>query len=111
MGSPQTSHWKCGGPHNPRNCDYSSVHTIRANAFGHYDMLDTDQTRYNPAMRLLPIIFIALAGSLIAGEPTPAYPLWDGQESVAEYAKKVNLPPTKTLDLGSSDARILVWID
>jgi hypothetical protein len=27
-------------------------------------------------MRLLPLIFIILAGSLVAGEPTTAYPLW-----------------------------------
>ena len=29
-----------------------------------------------------------------------AWPLWDGHESVASYAKRVNLPPIKTLDLG-----------
>ncbi len=52
-------------------------------------------------MRLLPLIVIVLAGSLAASEPAPAYPLWDGVESVADYAKKVNLPPTKTLDLGN----------
>jgi hypothetical protein len=32
------------------------------------------QTRYNLAMRMLPLIF-AIAGSLAASEPTPAYPL------------------------------------
>ncbi len=36
-----------------------------------------------------------------ASEPAPFYPLWDGVESVGDYAKKVNLPPTKTLDLGN----------
>ena len=41
-------------------------------------------------MRLLPIIIFMLAGSLVAAEPT-AYPLWDGHESVADYAKKVNM--------------------
>ena len=44
----------------------------------------------------------------MAGEP--AYPLWDGQESVAEYAKKVGLPATKTLDLGGGVKMELVLI-
>jgi hypothetical protein len=57
-------------------------------------------------MRLLPLIFM-LAGSLVAGEPT-AYPLWDGSESVADYARKVNLPVTKTLDLGGGVERNLL---
>ena len=51
-------------------------------------------------MRLLPLIFM-LAGSLAASEPTE-YPLWDGSESVAEYAKRVNLPPS--LPVGSLSA-------
>ena len=58
-------------------------------------------------MRYLPIVFVVL-GSVSAGEP--AYPLWDGSESVAEYAKKVNLPPTKTLDLGNGVNMELVLI-
>jgi formylglycine-generating enzyme required for sulfatase activity len=29
------------------------------------------------------------------------YPLWDGAESVASYARRVGLPPAKTLDLGN----------
>src|SRR5471032_832039 len=61
-------------------------------------------------MRLLLLVILMLAGSLFAGEPTPAYPLWDGQESVADYAKKVNLPPTKTLDLGNGVNMELVLI-
>ncbi|MBI3829178.1 MAG: formylglycine-generating enzyme family protein [Planctomycetes bacterium] len=32
----------------------------------------------------------------------PDFPAWDGQESVADYAMRAGLPPTKTLDLGSS---------
>jgi formylglycine-generating enzyme required for sulfatase activity len=58
-------------------------------------------------MRLMPLILM-LAGSLVAGEP--AFPLWDGSESVAEYAKKVNLPPKKTLDLGNGVKLELVLI-
>ena len=64
-------------------------------------------------MRLLPLIFfVTLAGSLSASKPaaTPVYLLWDGSESVAEYAKKVNLPATKTLELGNGIKIELVLI-
>src|SRR5476651_632869 len=64
----------------------------------------------NAAMRLLPIILLMLAESLVAAETTPMYPLWGGQESVAEYARKVNLPPTKTLDLGNGVKLELVLV-
>ena len=52
-------------------------------------------------MRPLPLLILALtlASSLPAAEP---YPLWDGHETVADYARRVNLPPTKTLDLGDN---------
>ena len=59
-------------------------------------------------MRLSPLLFFALTGSLLAGEQT--YPLWDGSESVADYAKRVNLPATKTLDLGDGVKMELVLI-
>jgi formylglycine-generating enzyme required for sulfatase activity len=49
-------------------------------------------------MRFLLFILLGLAASLAASEPV--YPLWDGHESIADYAKRVDLPPTKTLDLG-----------
>ncbi len=61
-------------------------------------------------MRLLPLIVIVLAGSLSASEPASTYPLWDGRESVADYAKRVNLSPTKTLDLGNGVKLELVLI-
>jgi formylglycine-generating enzyme required for sulfatase activity len=58
-------------------------------------------------MRFQSLIILALSGSLLAAEP---YPLWDGKESVAEYAQKVNLPPTKSLDLGNDVKLDLVLI-
>ena len=57
----------------------------------------------------LAVICIVLAGSLVAGEPN-VYPLWAGSESVADYAKRVNLPPTQTLDLGNNVKLELVLI-
>ena len=59
-------------------------------------------------MRLSPLFLLALTGSLLAGEAS--YPLWDGSESVADYAKRVNLPPTQTLDLGNNVKLELVLI-
>ena len=66
---------------------------------------------YNPAMRLLSLFFFVLAGSLSASElPTPAYPFWDAHESVADYATRVNLPSTKTLELSNGVKLELVLI-
>ena len=65
-----------------------------------------------PAMRLLLIFILVLAGALSASESVPSsvHPLWDGSESVADYAKKINLPPTQTLDLGNGVKLDLVLI-
>ena len=59
-------------------------------------------------MRPLPLLLLLFIGSLSASEQT--YPLWDGVEFVADYAKKVNLPVTKTLDLGNGVKLELVLI-
>jgi formylglycine-generating enzyme required for sulfatase activity len=59
-------------------------------------------------MRLLSLLLLMPTAWLIAAEPQ--YPLWDGHESVADYAKKVNLPPTKTLDLGNGVKMELVLV-
>ena len=62
-------------------------------------------------MRLLALFFFVLAGSLSASElPTPAYPFWDAHESVADYATRVNLPSTKTLELSNGVKLELVLI-
>jgi len=48
-----------------------------------------------------------------AAEPNDAksaHPLWDGQETIEHYAKRTNLPPTKTLDLGNGVNLELVLI-
>ena len=42
-------------------------------------------------------------------KPQP-WPLWDGRESVADCAKRVNLPATQTLDLGNGVNLELVLI-
>src|SRR5215831_17336339 len=57
--------------------------------------------------RLWPLTFVLL-GSALASEAQ--YPLWDGHESVADYAKRVNLPTTRTLDLGNDVKLELVLI-
>jgi len=59
-------------------------------------------------MRYPLLLCLALLGTALAGEP--AYPLWDGHESIEQYAKKVILPPTKTLDLGNGVKLELVLI-
>ena len=58
------------------------------------------------------VLVLVLAGSLSASElgPVPANLLWDGHESIADYAQRVNLPPTKTLDLGGGVKMELVLI-
>ncbi|MGD0092557.1 MAG: SUMF1/EgtB/PvdO family nonheme iron enzyme [Planctomycetota bacterium] len=56
---------------------------------------------------------VLLACALACGaEPQPqsAFPLWNSQESIAEYAKRVNLPATKTLELGNGVNLELVLI-
>jgi formylglycine-generating enzyme required for sulfatase activity len=58
-------------------------------------------------MRWFSLFLLALSVTVSAGEQ---YPLWDGHESVADYAKRVNLPTTKTLDLGNGVKMELVLI-
>jgi len=46
------------------------------------------------------LVSMMLAGASFSAETL--YPLWDGKESVADYAKRVDLPPSLTLDLGNN---------
>ena len=54
-------------------------------------------------MRSLLAALLLLALLAHAAEPpaTPSYPLWDGQESIEQYAKRAGVEPNKTLDLGN----------
>ncbi|MCY3022169.1 MAG: SUMF1/EgtB/PvdO family nonheme iron enzyme [Planctomycetota bacterium] len=77
----------------------------------------SDQPNKRPwfQFRLLALVWCAtgsLSGSGTAGlllavraaeqaNTQPAFPLWDGHESIEQYARRANLPPTKTLDLGN----------
>ena len=54
-------------------------------------------------------IALFFVAPFLLGADAPA-PLWDGHESVAGYATRVNLPATKTLDLGGGVKMELVLI-
>ena len=59
------------------------------------------------------LLLLALSAQTApAAEPpaTPDWPLWDGQESVEQYAKRAKVEPTKTLDLGNGVRLDLVLI-
>ena len=57
------------------------------------------------------LALVCLVASTFAAEtPAPAFPLWDGKESIEQYAKRVNLPATQTLDLGGGVKLELVLI-
>ena len=76
-------------------------------------LLSMDAKHFPRRCLLLACLAIPFAVAAETASPvttTPAFPLWDGQESVANYAKKVNLPPTQTLDLGNGVKLDLVLI-
>ena len=75
---------------------------------------------YNPAVRILPLIVLLALAASAAEPPAPsplagegreersesgvrgrAWPRWDGQEPIEQYARQAKLPPTQTLDLGT----------
>ena len=69
---------------------------------------------YNLPMRSLPaILLLALSAQpASAAEPpsAPTWPMWDGSESVEQYAKRAGLEPTKTLGLGNGIKMEMVLI-
>jgi formylglycine-generating enzyme required for sulfatase activity len=58
----------------------------------------------------LALILLSACAASAAEGPDKAWPPWDGVESVEQYAKKVNLPPTQSLDLGNGVKLDLVLI-
>ena len=61
-------------------------------------------------MRTLFLFQLALWLTPLGAASAREWPLWDGHETVEAYAKKVNLPPTKSLDLGNGVMLDLVLI-
>ena len=49
--------------------------------------------------RLVPLAALLLTTALVRADDAP-FPMWDGKETVAEYAKRAQLEPTLTLDVG-----------
>ena len=66
----------------------------------HYYMMRIVCAAARPQFTLLPFLGVLLFVAHGAEQPA-TWPLWDGKESTLEYAQRVNLPSTKTLDLGN----------
>ena len=60
--------------------------------------------------RFLVYLFLLFSSGALASDSAPTFPLWNNQESVAEYAKRVKLPPTQTFDLNNNVKLELVLI-
>jgi len=68
---------------------------------------------YDEGMRapfLAPLACLCAVAARGAEAQAQPFPPWDGKETVAEYAKRAGLEPTKTLDLGNGVKLELVLI-
>ncbi len=59
---------------------------------------------------LITVVLLCACAVRAAEAAAESYRLWDGHETVAEYAQRVNLPATQTLDLGGGVKLELVLI-
>ena len=62
---------------------------------------NTNGCRFRIHVTAAIVLFFVTPLVLGGDEPAAVWPLWDGHETVEQYAHRVNLPPTKTLDLGN----------
>ena len=58
----------------------------------------------------LVLLACALAGGAEAAQSEPAYPLWDGKETITDYARRTGLEPTAALDCGNGVTMELVLV-
>jgi formylglycine-generating enzyme required for sulfatase activity len=63
-----------------------------------------------PLALILLLALLAQTAPAAEPSPTPSWPLWDGAETVEQYAKKTGLEPTRTLDLGNGIKMEMVLI-
>ena len=63
-----------------------------------YTVVMPGTPKHSFQIQLSTVFTLLFAAPLVFGIDAP---LWDGHESVDHYAQRVNLPPTKTLDLGN----------
>src|SRR3972149_1138274 len=100
-------HRTCGSPSPRRGCGAILLPMLK-------QAKPVRRCPWRPVVPVLLVMALQTACSVAHCEEPPgkkpAYPLWDGQESVAEYAQRVNLPPTQTLDLGNGVKLELVLI-
>src|SRR3954453_3739286 len=77
---------------------------FKTSAFGSLNAARRVLPNPRAAMRLLLyfVVFLSLLNSSLAGEEQTTWPLLNGNESVADYARRVDLPPTKDFQLDSN---------